>query len=95
MTRPAVTPGRLYALLARELRERRPFACQCRMPFPFLVEAADENAPNWRIAPPAPCAQGCDALIAEIAAAQGPLYELRDPTATPVKEAESCPGPMG
>jgi len=54
------------------------------MPLPFLIERPDEVSANWRIGTPTTCANGCDAIIAEIAARLWPLY-LHDPTAVAVK----------
>jgi hypothetical protein len=86
MKRQSLSPGGLYKLLTDELRAKRTSGCQCRMPLPFLIERPDEVSANWRIGTPAPCVNGCDALIWEVAAAMGPRYDLRDPTATPVRE---------
>lgn len=72
-------------LLTQELRARRTSECQCRMPLPFLIERPDVVSANWRIGTPGACVNGCDALIAEIAAKYWPQYDLRDPVATPVK----------
>ena len=55
------------------------------MPLPFLIERPDDVSANWRIGTPSPCANGCDAIIAEIAARLWPLYDLHDPTAVAVK----------
>ena len=85
MIREALTPGRLYMLLTQEMRARRTSTCQCRMPLPFLIERPDLVSANWRIGTPSTCVNGCDALIAEIAAKFWPVYDLRDPMATPVK----------
>lgn len=86
MKRQAISPGALYKLLNDELRARRKTECQCRTPLPFLIERPDEVSANWRIGTPVPCANGCDALICEVTAELWPLYDLRDPTATPVRE---------
>ena len=88
MKRLPLTPGALYKLLNDELRAKRKTSCQCRMPLPFLIERPDEVSANWRIGTPAQCVQGCDALIGEVAAALWPCYDLRDPTATPVKDPQ-------
>ncbi|HSN22507.1 MAG TPA: hypothetical protein VLS49_17615 [Usitatibacter sp.] len=87
MKRQAISPGALYKLLNDDLRARRKTDCQCRMPLPYLIERPDEVSANWRIGTPAPCVNGCDALICEVAATLWPRYDLRDPTATPVMEA--------
>jgi hypothetical protein len=85
MSRQALTPGALYKLLNDELRTKRAIPCQCRMPLPYLIERPDEVSANWRIGTPAPCGNGCDVVIGEITAALWPHYDLRDPTAVPVK----------
>ena len=76
MPRLKVSPGGLYTLLNAELRRRRAFECDCRMPLPFHVERPDRQSANWRIGTPPPCAKGCDSLIAEIAARHWPNYDL-------------------
>jgi len=84
MKRKNLTPGALYTLLNGELKRRRPAGCEmCRMPLPFLVERPDEVSANWRIGTAVPCAHGCDTIIAEIAAALWPAYDLNDPFAIP------------
>ena len=80
-SRRALTPGALYSLLNGELRDRRGSPCLCKMPLPFLVERPDVVSANWRIGTPVPCANGCDALIAEITARAWPQFDLYDPTA--------------
>jgi len=86
MPRQNPTPGALYKLLNDELRAKRRTSCQCRMPLPYLIERPDEVSANWRIGTPAPCLNGCDAVIGEIAARLWPSYDLHDPIAVPVKE---------
>ena len=64
------------------------------MPLAYLVERPDEVSANWRIGTPSPCDNGCDGLIAEIAAAQWPVVDLYDPTAVPVKETSPSATPV-
>ncbi len=84
--RQRLTPGALYKLLCDEYRARRTGTCQCRMPLPYLIERPDEVSANWRIGTPSLCFNGCDAIIAEIAARLWPRFDLLDPISTPVKE---------
>ena len=86
MPRQTLTPGALYKLLNDELRAKRRASCQCRMPLPYLIERPDDVSANWRIGTPAPCTNGCDAVIGEIAARLWPSYDLHDPISVPVKE---------
>ena len=76
MGRLRISPGGLYTLLNAELKRRRVVECSCRMPLPFHILRPDEGSANWRIGTPLPCARGCDALIAEIAALHWPTYDL-------------------
>ncbi|HZZ91302.1 MAG TPA: hypothetical protein VFE23_02000 [Usitatibacter sp.] len=85
MSRQTVTPGGLYKLLNDELRTRRGTPCQCRMPLAYLVERPDPVSANWRIGTPSPCPQGCDSLMAQIAAEMWPRFDLHDPVSVPVK----------
>jgi hypothetical protein len=86
MARQTLTPGSLYKLLNDELRAKRRSACQCRMPLPYLIERPDDVSANWRIGTAAPCANGCDVVIGEIAARLWPQYDLLDPVSMPVRE---------
>jgi hypothetical protein len=82
--RRAISPGRLYTLLATAFKERKSKDClACRMPLPYLISRPDEVSANWRLGHPPPCMHGCDTLIAEIAAAAWPLYDMHDPAAMP------------
>lgn len=83
--RKALTPGVLYRILSAELQARRKHACQCRVPFPFVVEADDVATANWRIPQPSRCTQGCDVLIADIVRTALLAFDVRDPTASPRK----------
>ena len=46
------------------------------MPLPFHFERPDPESANWRIGTPTPCPNGCDVLIAEVAANYWPKYDL-------------------
>jgi hypothetical protein len=77
--RQQLTPGALYTLLNAELERLHPRTCtRCQMPLPYRIERPDDVSANWRIGTPAPCAHGCDIIIAEIAARMWPQYDLLD-----------------
>lgn len=81
--RKALSPGALYRILGAELHARRAYPCRCRMPIPFLFDSQDSDTANWRIARPAPCDQGCDALIVDIVRTALLAFDVHDPTASP------------
>jgi len=75
--RPSITPGRLYSQLCTQFDLLRPAGCCiCRMPLPYPVIRPDDVSANWRIGTPAPCPEGCDAVIAEIVAKMWTRYDL-------------------
>ena len=85
--RPKLSPGALYTRLQAEFRLRRPPGCdKCRVPLPYLIERPDEVSANWRIGTPQACVHKCDVILAEIAAALWPQYDLSDPVSLPVRQ---------
>jgi hypothetical protein len=89
--RLAISPGRLYTLLAAEFKKRKsPDCLACRMPLPFLISRPDGVSANWRVGNPPSCKHGCDTLIAEVAAAAWPLYDLHDPSSLPRAAPETA-----
>jgi len=87
MPRLKVSPGGLYTLLNAQLKGRRLVECGCRMPLPYHIERPDPESANWRIGTPPPCGNGCDSLIAEIAANHWPKYDLLE-SITEIPETE-------
>jgi hypothetical protein len=79
IVRPAISPGALYRLLNSEFKARRISGCtKCQMPLPYRVDRPDAVSANWRIGMPAECVHGCEILIAEIATALWPKFDLLD-----------------
>lgn len=93
MARTKLSPGALYTRLIAELKARRTEPCGCRMPLPFHVERPDDVSANWRIGTAPPCANGCDTLIAEIAAQMWPQYDLLESITEMAEEKPSLPEP--
>jgi len=76
--RTQIAAADLYVLLQRELRRRQPPQCDsCFMQLPFRVDRRDEDAPNWEMVTPAPCGQGCGAVMEELVYEFGLLYDLK------------------
>lgn len=85
--RPALTPGRLYAMLSAEFREARARTCMgCSMPMVFAREPAPAEGANWGVEPLARRCARCEAEVERIVAKFAALYDVNDPTvpSTPV-----------
>jgi hypothetical protein len=77
-TRSEIFAADLYVLLQRELRRRQAPECSaCYMQLPFRVDRQDAEAPNWEVVVPPSCPHGCRAVIEELVAEFGQLYDLR------------------
>lgn len=79
MDRTLLTPGKLYARLSAEFRERRPPACStCQMPMVYTVGADDPDRPNWNVEAPRCCEQ-CVAIVHELVERYGREFDVFDP----------------
>ena len=77
-TRTKIDAADLYVLLQREFRRRQPADCNaCFVQLPFRVDRRGDDAPNWEIVMPPPCAKGCAALLEELVLDFGLRYDLR------------------
>lgn len=77
MPRERLSPARLYAVLEREFRARRPAQCTtCRVPLPYPCEAPDEVSANWRFGNPTECPHGCHVVIAELLTGLWARYDI-------------------
>ena len=77
--RPALTPGRLYALMSAEFQEVRSRQCiGCIMPMLYTVEDAGMGA-NWALEPMGRRCPACEKNVARIRAKYAALYDVRDP----------------
>jgi len=77
-TRNEIDAADLYVLLQKEFRRRRSGECHdCFVQLPFRVDRIEADAPNWEIVMPPHCVKGCAALLEELAADFGLLYDLR------------------
>ena len=76
--RPALTPGRLYALMSAEFQECRSRHCiGCVMPMLYVVEDAGMGA-NWALEPMGRRCPSCESAVARIRAKYATLYDVRD-----------------
>jgi hypothetical protein len=79
-TRQVISAAKLYAILDREFRKRRPDACRrCKIPLPFYTDPPDEVSANWHIGTPDECPHKCHAVIGEVLAELWTRYALEDP----------------
>lgn len=77
--RRVITPARLYAILDREFRKKRPSEClQCRVPLPFRKDPPDDVSANWNIGTPRECPYQCQRIIAELVAQLWTEYEIEE-----------------
>ena len=76
--RTEIEAADLYVLLQKEFRRRQSGDCvTCFVQLPFRVDRADSHDPNWEIVMPPRCTKGCAALLEELVADFGLLYDLR------------------
>jgi hypothetical protein len=76
-TRTRISAADLYVLLQREFRRRQSPECSdCFVQLPFRVDRADEDSPNWEVVTPPSCPQGCVAIVEELVADLGMVYDL-------------------
>ena len=75
--RTEIDAADLYVLLQKEFRRRQPAGCNiCFVQLPFRVDRIEPDAPNWEVVMPPPCRNGCAALLEELVADFGLLYDL-------------------
>jgi len=84
MSRPTLTPGRLYAVLSAEFRAIRAKECgACGMPMPYAVVPQVDGDANWWVQQmPAGCEE-CAKVVSEIVTRVATRYDLFDPTSEP------------
>ena len=84
MTRPALTPGRLYAVLSAEFRAKRASECgACGMPMPYATFPEAEGDANWSVQQLPHGCEECARVVGEIVARVASRYDLFDPTSEP------------
>lgn len=77
MDRETIPVARLYAILDREFKRRRPAACtRCNVPLPYYQRPPDEVSANWFIGTPPECPFGCHLRIAELLAELWTRYDI-------------------
>jgi hypothetical protein len=77
MARDRLPAAKLYAILEREFRARRPAQCTSgHVPLPFWSQAPDEVSANWRFGTPSECPHGCHVVIAELLTQLWSLYDM-------------------
>jgi len=77
MPRERLPAAKLYAVLEREFRARRPAQCTtCHVPLPYWSEAPDEVSANWRFGNPTECPHGCHVVIAELLTGLWSRYDI-------------------
>ena len=80
--RTSLTPADLFVLLDREYRRRRPSECtDCYVPLPYRTDG-DRAGPNWEIAIPRDCTNGCAQLLESLVDEFRTLYSLKIPDGT-------------
>jgi hypothetical protein len=78
LTRPRLTPGRLYVMMSAEFQEARSRHCiGCIMPM-LAFAASSEDSPNWTLEPLGRRCAACEATVARIFAKYGALYDIKD-----------------
>ena len=76
--RTEIDAADLYVLLQKEFRRRQAGECNlCFVQLPFRVDRHEDGAPNWEIVLPPHCPNRCAALLEELVADFGLLYDLR------------------
>jgi hypothetical protein len=82
MDKELITPGKLYAKLSHEFRERQRGLCEgCRMPMVFQREEVRAGEANWDIESPIAVCETCSALIEQVVHEHADRYDMWDPTA--------------
>lgn len=80
-SRPALTPGRLYAMMSAEFQERRPRTCiGCMMPM-LLHRPAAEGEANWQLEAGGWRCGPCQESVARIFEKYAALYDVKDHSA--------------
>lgn len=76
--RPALTPGRLYAMMSAEFRETRPRHCiRCVMPM-VAFRGEESSVANWTLESGGWRCIPCDQAVARIFAKFAALYDVKD-----------------
>ncbi len=76
-TRTTISPAKLYAILDREWKKRRPRECsKCRIPLPYWRDRPDDVSANWHIGTPSDCPNNCHVVIAELLAELWTRYDI-------------------
>lgn len=77
MARQRLPAAKLYAVLEREFRARRPAQCSsCHIPLPYWSAAPDDVSANWRFGTPSFCPHGCHVVIAELLTEMWSRYDI-------------------
>ena len=83
-SRPALTPGRLYAMMSAEFQEARSRHCiGCIMPLLAFRTPAGEAKANWVLEAIGMRCMSCEASVARIFAKYAELYDVKDHSAAP------------
>lgn len=79
VSRPVITPPRMYALLINEFAKLRPSECtRCRASLPYCGSAPGNQLYWFMQAPPA-CPHGCHQVLAELWARLTTEYKIAPP----------------
>lgn len=82
MSRPALTPGRLYAMMSAEFQEARPRHCiGCIMPLLAFRERAGASQPNWGLETGGWRCATCETAVARIFTKYAAIYDVKDHSA--------------
>lgn len=78
-SRPALTPGRLYAMMSAEFQEARPRHCiACIMPLLAFREPSEDTPSNWALETGGWRCPACEVSVARIFARYAALYDVKD-----------------
>ena len=78
MNRLWIRQAALYAILDKELNDRRTVHCRCRVPYLQRAEPTAGDPANWKVGPLEPCANGCHVIVREAAASLAHRYSVLD-----------------
>jgi hypothetical protein len=86
MGKVSMTPGRLYARLSAEYVRLRPPQCgSCHMPMVYVIERRPGDCANWLVDDLAVGCETCREVLDGIVRRYAFLYDIFDPTCTPVR----------
>ena len=82
MSRPALTPGRLYAMMSSEFQEARPRHCiGCIMPLLAYRKPSAQTRANWVLEAMGLRCAACERSVQRIFAKYSAIYDVKDHSA--------------